>query len=145
VVEYRDVSIFPFPRERVWELWEAHWDDARISQIHPLVRSQRTLSRSSNEILVERTIDARGKLLKSQWKYTVRAPDFVRYDIVSGDGPYAPGAFVETQYSEVPGGTQLQTHAQGRITVLPFFLPQKLFFQKVLADVDKEDEAFLKR
>ncbi len=50
-----------------------------------------------------------------------------------------------SRYSEAPGGTHLKTHVKGTITVLPFFLPQKLFLRRTLDGIDKEDEAFLRR
>ena len=144
MVEYSEEGIFPFPRERLWKLLDAHLDDDQIGHIHPLIRSQKTLRRSANEVLVERIIDARGKLLTSQWKHTVRPPDFFRYEIVSGDGPYAPGSFIETQYSDAPGGTRMRTHVKVHITVLPFFLPQKTVLRRVLTDLDREDEEYLR-
>jgi hypothetical protein len=145
MVEYTEESIFPFPREQVWKLLDAHWDDTTVTKIHPLIRSQKTLSRSPNELVVERTIDANGKLVTSQWKITLRPPDFTRFDILSGTGPYEPGTVLETTYSDAPGGTRMQSHVKGRISVLPFFLPQKLFFRRVLEGIDQEDQAFLRR
>ncbi len=144
--EFREESIFPFPSDQLWKLLRAHWeDDTTICRIHPLVRSQKTLSRSANEVVVERTIEARGQLLTSQWKFTFRPPEFLRYEIVAGEGPYAVGSFVEVHYSDAPNGTLQKTHFKGWITVLPFFLPQRVFVKRILTDIDKEDEAFLRR
>jgi hypothetical protein len=145
MVEYVEESFFPFPRDQVWKLLDAHWDDATIAQIHPLVRSQKTVSRSPGELVVDRTIDANGKIVNSRWKITLRPPDSVRFDVVSGTGPYEPGTFLETTYAGAPGGTNLRTHVKGRISVLPFFLPQKTFFRRVLGMLDAEDAAYLRR
>jgi len=145
MAEYSEEALFPFPRDQVWKLLHAHWDDTTIRQIHPMIRAQKTMSRSANEVVLHRTIDARGKLLNSEWKITFRPPDFLRYEIGASEGPYASGSFVEIQYSDAPGGTRMRTHVKGRITVLPFFLPQKTFLKKVLADIDREDQAFLRR
>jgi hypothetical protein len=141
MVEYTDGSIVPFPRDQLWKLLDAHWDDTTITQIRPLVRTQKTLSQSPNERVVERTVDARGKLVTSQGEINLRPPEYVRSEIISGNGPYEPGTVVETTYSDAPGGTHLQTHVKGRISVPPFILPQKLFFRRVWEDIDKEDEA----
>jgi len=144
MVEYSEEGIFPYPRTQVWKLLDAHLDDAQIVNIHSLIRAQKTLKRSANEALVERTIDARGKLMDSQWKISMRPPEFYRWEVVSGDGPYAPGSFIESQYSDASGGTRMRTHVKARITVLPFFLPQKTVLQRVLSDIDEEDRAYLK-
>ncbi|MGA8303815.1 MAG: hypothetical protein WA691_09975 [Thermoplasmata archaeon] len=145
MAEYLEETDFPFPIDRVWKLLEAHLDDATLPQIHPKIKAQKTLHRSPNEALVQRTIEARGKLLTSEWRIGFRPPEFLRYDIVSGDGPYATGSFVEIHYSEGPGRTHFRTHVKGRITVVPFFLPQATVLKRVLADIDAEDEAYLRR
>ncbi|HZY92706.1 MAG TPA: SRPBCC family protein [Thermoplasmata archaeon] len=144
MVEYRDDSVFPAPRDRVWQLLAAHQDDATIGRIHPLIRTQRTVSRTETGSVVERTIDARGKLYRSTWKLTYRAPEFSRWEVVTSEGPWAVGSYVENSYTDAPGGTRIQTHGDLRITVLPFFLPQRRFVRNVLESVDTEDRAFLR-
>jgi hypothetical protein len=66
MVEYDDEDLFPFPRDQVWKLLGAHTVDATISRIHPLVRTQKTVRRTDNEVVVQRAIDVRGKLMNSQ-------------------------------------------------------------------------------
>jgi hypothetical protein len=143
--EYHEEYDFPFPIDRVWKLLEAHLDEGTLREIHPQIKAQKTLRRSPNEVLVQRTIEVRGKLLTSEWKIAFRPPEFLRYDILSGDGPYETGSFVEVHYTAGPGRTHFRTHVKGRITVVPFFLPQGVVLKRVLAGIDAEDEAFLRK
>lgn len=145
MVEYRSDELFPFPRGRVWELLRDHTDDALIGRIHPMIKEQRTVSRSDDSALVERSIEARGKLLPSQWKYSFRRPDFLRWEIVAGTGPYAPGSWLESSYLEEPGGTRIRSRGQFKITVVPFFIPQRAVLSRVFDTIDAEDQDYLRR
>jgi hypothetical protein len=145
MVEYRSDELFPFPRDRVWKLLQEHTDDAVILRIHPMIKQQRTVSRSEDSAVVERSIDARGKLLPSQWKYTFRPPDYLKWEIVGGTGPYAPGSFLENTYLEEPGGTRIRSRGQFKITVVPFFIPQRAVLSRVFDTIDAEDQAYLRR
>ena len=98
MVSYESDQLFPFPRERVWKLLNDHLDDAMITKIHPLVQQSRTISRDSNSVVFERMIDARGKILSSQWKITSRPPDTYRWDIVTSNGPYTAGSWMQSTY-----------------------------------------------
>jgi hypothetical protein len=144
MVAYEDESVFPASSEVLWKLLARHNDDSAIHQIHPLVLTQRTLSHAGADTIVERTVNARGKSLRSQWKITHRAPGMSRWEVLEGEGPWAPGSFVENRYSSVPGGTRVQTRGDLKITVLPFFLPQKPVIRRVLAQLDIEDLAALR-
>jgi len=143
VVAYENDGVFPFPRDRVWRLLQDHTDDTLIPRIHPLIRQQRTVSRSGGATVLDRMIDARGKLLSSQWKYEARPPDFLRWEIVTGAGPYAPGSWMENTYSEAPGGTRIRSRGDLRITVVPFILPQRPVLRRVLDTIDAEDQRYL--
>ena len=144
MVGYESDELFPFPRDRLWKLLEDHLDDSLVGRIHPLIKQQRTASRSGDSVIVERTIDARGKLLASQWKITYRPPDSSRWEIVSGQGPYAPGSWMENSYAEEGTGTRMRTRGELKITVLPFFLPQRPVLRRVLDTIDSEDQRYLK-
>jgi hypothetical protein len=132
-------ELLPFARTTVWRLLQDHMDDSQISRIHPLVRKQSTLSTTGDTTLVERTIDARGKLLRSQWKVIYRPPDVFRYDIVAGDGPYAVGSWLENSYAEEGAGTRIRTRGDLKVTVVPFFIPQRVVLRRVLDTIDAED------
>lgn len=143
MVQYHESSTFPTSRERVWSLLRAHLDDLTISRIHPLIRSQRTTGRPSEGVtVVERSIDVRGRLLASTWKITYAPPDRARWEIVASEGPWAPGSSVENTYADVPGGTEIRTHADVRISVLPFFLSQKRTVRRIFDDIEREDRVF---
>lgn len=144
MVDYQSDDLFPFPRDRVWKLLQDHTDDSRIGRIHPLIKQQRTISRSGDSAVVERSIDARGRLLSSQWKYSFRRPDYLKWEIVGGTGPYAPGSFMENTYLEVPGGTRIRSRGQFKITVVPFFIPQRSVLTRVLDSIDSEDQTYLR-
>jgi hypothetical protein len=143
MVEYEESEVFPFSRERVWRLLQAHNDEATIGRIHPLIKSQKTLSKDGDETTLQRSIDVRGKQLNSQWKITFRPPGFSRYEVLASEGPWSQGSSVENHYSEAPGGTMIQSRMKLHISVLPFFLPQKTMSRRILNDIDKEDRAFL--
>ncbi|HXW67343.1 MAG TPA: SRPBCC family protein [Thermoplasmata archaeon] len=144
MVRYEHDEVFPFPRDRVWQLLRDHTDDTRISRIHPLIRQQRTIGQTGASTTLERSIDARGRLLSSQWRYTARPPDMLRWEIVAGTGPYALGSWMENTYSEAAGGTRIQSRGELRITVVPFFLPQGTVLKRVLETIDAEDQTYLR-
>jgi hypothetical protein len=144
MVAYEDDGLFPATLEALWKLLEAHRDDAAISRVHPQVLSQRTLSRTDTEAIVERTIDAREKPLRSKWRITLHPPDVYRWDILASEGPWAVGNFIENRYSPSPGGTRIQSRGELKITVLPFFLSQRSFIRRILGDLDTEDLAAIK-
>jgi hypothetical protein len=144
VVEYQDEQLFPFPRDRVWKLLQDHVDDSLILKIHPLIKRQTTVSRSEEGAVVERVIDARGKPLVSQWRYTVRAPDYLKWEILSGTGPYAPGSVMENTYSEEAGGTRIRSKGRFKVTVAPFFVPQRAVLNRVFDTIDNEDRRWLR-
>jgi hypothetical protein len=144
MVSYAEVGLFPVTPDALWELLRAHLDDTRIHGIHPLVLTQQTVARSGPETIVDRTIDVRGKPMRSRWKITYMAPDSARWDVVESEGPWAAGSYIENRYSAVPGGTRIQTRGELKISVLPFFLPQKPLVRRVLDQLDREDLAALK-
>ena len=144
MVEIQEEAVFPAPREALWKLLSAHLDDAAISRIHPLLKSQKTVSQSGTETILDRWTDVRGKVLRSRWKVTARTPELYRWEILDGDGPWTPGSYVENVYSAVASGTQIRSRGALKISVLPFFLPQKSIIRKVLDQLDSEDLAFLR-
>jgi hypothetical protein len=145
MVAYEDGGVFPAPPEAVWSLLQAHLDDERIHSIHPLVQTQQTISRSESETIVERTIDARGKSMRSKWKITHRRPEVARWEIVESEGPWKAGTYLENSYSPAPGGTRIRSRGDLKISVLPFFLPQMPVIRRVLDQLDAEDIAAISR
>jgi len=142
-VEYEEEEVFPYPRDRVWELLQAHLDPSTIGRIHPLIRNQATITKNGEDTTLRRTIDARGRALGSQWKITLHPPDFSRYEILASEGPWSEGSCVENHYSDAPGGTLIRSRMKLHISVLPFILPQGLMVRRVLNTIDTEDRAFL--
>ncbi|MCI4351868.1 MAG: SRPBCC family protein [Thermoplasmata archaeon] len=141
MVAYQDDDMFPAPPDVLWKLLDAHLDDSAIRRIHPLILSQRTLNRNGMETIVERTIDARGKSLKSKWKITYNRPQTARWEVFESEGPWAVGSYVVNRYSAAPGGTRIESRGDLKITVLPFFLPQKLVIRSVFGRLHNEDIA----
>jgi hypothetical protein len=144
MVDYQEDQLFPFPRDRVWQLLRAHMDDTTISRIHPLIQSQKTVSTSGDATVLDRRIDARGKVLASTWRVTNRPPDYTKWEVIASNGPYAVGSWLENTYSQEAAGTRIRTHGDLRISVLPFFLPQRRFIRGVLDTIDAEDQNFLR-
>ena len=145
MVEYQDDGIFPASRDQVWRLLRAHLDPEGITKIHPRVKSHALVSQDGDSALVRRTIDVRGKLLPSEWRITSRPPEMSRWEIVTSEGPWTAGSWIENHYTEAPGGTRIQTRGDVKVKVLPFFLPQRPVIRRVFADVDQEDIAYLPR
>jgi Polyketide cyclase / dehydrase and lipid transport len=145
MVEYHDDGIFPFPRDQVWRLLRAHLDPVLISQIHPLVKSHEVVKEEGEVVTVRRSIDVRGKLVRSEWKITSRPPETSRWEIVTSEGPWSAGSWIENRYSDASGGTRIQTQGDVKVKVLPFFLPQGPFVRGIFRDIDEQDAAFLRR
>jgi hypothetical protein len=143
-LEIHEEAVFPVMREAIWKLLAAHLDDAAISRIHPLLTAQKTISRDDSQVLLDRWTNVRGKVLRSRWKVTVRPPELYRWDIVEGEGPWTPGNFIENTYASVDSGTQVRSRGDLKISVVPFFLPQKSLIRRVLDQLDSEDLAFLR-
>ncbi len=141
--EYHDDGIIGAPRSEVWALITSHLDDAVIHSIHPEVLEQKTESRSPPEYVVHRIIDVRGRRMPSRWKLTLRPPDFYRWEVIDGEGPWQVGTFVESNFSDVPGGTRIVTRGELFISVLPFFLPQGVMIRRILGQIEAQDEARL--
>ena len=141
--EYRDDGIINAPLSSVWTLINSHLDDAAIHAIHPECLEQTTESRGSPDSVVNRVIDVRGRPMKSRWKLTLRPPNFYRWEIVGGEGPWQTGTYVESTFSEAPGGTRIVTNGSLYISVLPFFLPQGVMIRRILAQIEAQDEARL--
>ncbi|MCI4340553.1 MAG: hypothetical protein L3J73_04735, partial [Thermoplasmata archaeon] len=74
---------------------------------------------------------------------TYRPPDSARWEVVDSQGPWAPGTYIESRYEDAPGGTRITAKGDLKISVLPFFLPQRSMVRKVLDDVHAEDIAYL--
>jgi len=145
MVAYEDVELFPAPRDVVWRLLRDHLDDAKIVTIHPLVQSQKTVSRTDSEVVVDRVIDVRRKPVKSRWKITYHPPDRARWELLESEGPWSAGSYLDVTYEEVPGGTRI--HARGDLTILarPFYQSQERAVRSVLNDFHIEDWAFVNR
>ncbi|MGA8710223.1 MAG: hypothetical protein WB786_03210 [Thermoplasmata archaeon] len=145
MVAYEDDDMISAPRPIVWKLLDDHLDDKKILTIHPLIQSQTTVSRTGSEIVVDRVIDVRRKMMKSRWKITYQPPERGRWEILDSEGPWAPGSYLDVRYEEVPGGTRVHAKGDLSISVLPFFLSQKRTVARVLNDVHIEDLSFLNR
>jgi len=145
MVTYEDDDLIEAPRAIIWQLLTDHLNDAKIVEIHPLVRSQKTLSRTDHETVVERVIDVIRKPKSSRWKLTRDPPERFRWEILESQGPWTPGDFLELTYSEE--GKRTRVHARGELTIqnLPFFLKQPRTIRRVLEDLRTEDVFWLRR
>ena len=145
MVAYEFDQLFPFPRDRLWKLLNDHLDDQLITNLHPLVKESRTVSREGHTTVFDRKIDARGKILTSQWRVTAKPPDSFRWEIVTSEDPYASGGLdggpIRRKSREAPGSAP---GGDLKITVLPFFIPQGPIIRRVFDDIDAEDQAYLR-
>ena len=145
MVEYSDEGLIEAPRAVVWKLLADHLDDTKMPTIHPLVLSQKTVSRSENEAVVDRVISVLRKPKTSRWKVTQVPPDRYRWEILESEGPWTTGSYLEMTYADDPKGTRVTTHGDLTIVKLPFFLSQARTIRSALNDIDTEDVWFLRR
>ena len=145
MVAYEDEDLIPAPREVVWKLLREHLNDAKVVEIHPLIQSQTTVSRSDDEVVVDRRIEVRRKPVRSRWKITYRPPDRARWEVLESEGPWAPGSYLDLTYEPVRDGTRVR--AKGDLTVrpLPFLSSQERAIRTILADLRTEDVWYLRR
>jgi hypothetical protein len=139
---YADNGVFPLAREALWKFLDAHLDDAHVTRIHPDIVGQRTVSRDGELTVVERSIRFRRDLLRSTWKITYHRPTLARWEIESGDGPMAPGSFLENLYSDAVGGTMVESRGEITVVRFPRFL-QRRIARAAMGRIDAQDQAFL--
>jgi hypothetical protein len=142
MANYEDEEIFPASLDEVWRLLEAHNDPLEIVKIHPLVRSQEVVLQDGGTVLADRVIDARGRRLRSRWKVTMAPPDRYRWEVVSGEGPWSAGSYLENRFEAAAGGTLVRTRAELTFSVLPFFLPQGYFARRTMNEIGRQDLAY---
>jgi len=145
MVTYDDEDLIPAPREVVWRLLTDHLNHAKIVDIHPLIQSQKTVSQSGHEVVLDRVIDVRRKLKKSRWKLTFDPPDHARWEVVESEGPWAPGSYLDLTYIEEGKSTRVRAHGELTIVQLPFFLSQERTIRSVFNDIHTEDVWYLRR
>ncbi len=136
--------MFPRPLAQVWELLQQHLDPAAAHRIHPLILQQRTIGQDGDSVLVERTIDVRGKQVPSLWKLTYQPPTRSRWELIESQGPWTPGSWIQNTYTELSGGTQIESRGDLTIAKLPFFLSQRTWVGRVLDRIGDEDLAYFR-
>jgi hypothetical protein len=145
MVAYEDEDLIAAPREVVWRLLREHLDDTKVVNIHPLILSQKTVSRSEDEAVVDRVIDVNRKPLKSRWKIAYHPPDRSRWELLDSEGPWTPGSHLEVTYEEAPGGTRVRARGDLTVRPRPLFLSQERAVRSLLNDLHTEDVWFLRR
>lgn len=144
MVHLRDDGVFPYPRDVLWRFLDLHVRDDRIRSIHPSVLAQRTVSASPTQVVLDRTLVARGREYPVTWTITTDRPSTLRWEIPTApQGPFVPGSYVANRYTEVPGGTRVETEVEMSIVGVPRFL-QTLLVRRVLREIDGEDLAYLR-
>jgi hypothetical protein len=143
MARYAARGVLPADRTRLWALLRSHLEESSIRRIHPDVTGQRSLQDSGNDHVLERTIRARGRELRSTWKLTYVPPSLTRWEIVGGDGPFAVGSYLVNRYSDDPAGTLVETEGDLRILGVPFL--QGFLLRRVFDHIDAEDRAELLR
>ncbi|MCI4349713.1 MAG: hypothetical protein L3J93_05805 [Thermoplasmata archaeon] len=143
MAHYQDEGILPVPRAELWKLLDHHLDDRAILAIHPRITAQRLVRLAGNEAFVERQIAVGRGTKSSTWKLTSNPPDAYRWEVLDGDGPWAPGSFVANRYSDDPAGTMVRSEGELTIVGLPKFL-QAWLARRVLAGIHSQDIAFLR-
>ncbi len=146
-------DIFPAPRDKLWDLFQMHLDEATIKKIHPEIVSDKTVSwegsldrslAGDRDWVVERVVKIMGKTSRMIWKYTISPPERLRFDIVESDGPLTKGSYVDSNYKEVPGGTLVSTRAEITLRGVPRFL-QGWAARRLLNQIDRGDLNYLRK
>ncbi len=145
MVAYEDEDLIAAPREVLWKLLREHLDNAKVVTIHPLILSQKTVSRTGDEAVVDRVIDVNRKKLKSRWKITYHPPDRSRWELLESEGPWTPGSYLDITYEEAPSGTRVRVKGDLTVRARPFFLSQDRAVRSILNDLHTEDVWFLRR
>ena len=145
MVAYEAEDLFPAPRAIVWKLLTDHLDDKKVVDIHPLIQSQTTVSRSDRDAVLDRVIDVRRKLKRSRWQITFESPDHLRWEVVESEGPWKTGSFLDLAYTDAGKETRIRAHGELEILDLPFFLSQPKTVGRVFDDLYTEDVFFLRR
>jgi len=142
---YEDEDLLPAPREVIWRLLRDHLDDAKIVDLHPLVRSQKTVRRVGDEVIVDRVVDVRRKPTKSRWKFTYHPPERARWEVVEGEGPWGAGSFLDLAYEEEAGGTRVRARGSLSFPSRPFYVSEERAIRTAFDDLRTEDVWFLRR
>lgn len=139
---YEDEETIPVDLAKLWSFLDRH-TTPEISRIHTEILAQDIVSASAQETVMKRTIDMRGKQVHSTWKITVARPTMTKWEILEGDGPWAPGSWLENTYTEVNGQVKVRSVGELKVVGVPFFL-QKKVLHMVLDHVSEQDHSFLK-
>jgi hypothetical protein len=144
MARYVDEGVFPLPREALWKFLELHVRDDTISQIHPGVLRQETISAANDEYLMRRTLDARGTPRTVLWKIRYHRPDWARWETTEApEGPFVAGSHLENHYTEDPGGTRIRTDVDIALRGVPGLF-QKRIVRSVIGTIDDEDLAYVR-
>jgi len=145
MVAYEDDDRIEAPRAIVWKLLMDHLDDAKVVDIHPLIRSQTTVARSEHEAVLDRVIDVDRKMRKSRWKLTLEPPDHLRWEVVESEGPWTRGSHLDLTYSEEGKATRVRARGELAFVKLPLLSSQERAVRRALDDLRTEDVFFLRR
>ena len=144
MVRYAEEEVLPYPRATVWALLEKHGRNDEILRIHPDIVAQESVRESPDGYVVRRTIRfVRGRLVSSTWRITQSPPDSFGWEILDGDGPWAPGSWIKVRYEDVPGGTRVRAEGELRVLGFPGFLQGPLV-RAALRRVGREDVGSLR-
>jgi hypothetical protein len=142
---YEDEDLIPAPRDVIWKLLWDHLNDAKIVEIHPLIQSQKMVSRSGDEFVVDRRIEVRRTPVPSRWKITYRPPERAGWELLESEGPWTQGSYLEITYEEVPGGTRIRARGDLAVPMVPFYSSQERAVRTILDDQRTEDVFYLRR
>jgi hypothetical protein len=138
MARFTDSGEIAVSMDRLWAFLRRHLEDAELPRIHPDVRSQRTLSTEGPTTTVERQIRFGRRTVRSVWRISFEPPNRVRWEIVEGDGPMAPGSYLITTYSETPTGVRVVSEGEVTVVGFPRFL-QGTIVRAAFRRIDAED------
>lgn len=144
-------GVFPLPLDGVWTLLHAHLDEGRIREIHPWMRSGRTIRegdwveykghRVPRERAVERLVEIGRRPMQTTWHYTIEPPSRYRYEVEFENGSRM---WFDNTYGAAAGGTLVTTVGEVSIKRVPSFLAVRVA-KRSLNRSDGEDLAYAKK
>lgn len=125
----------------LWTFLDRHVSP-EISRIHPEILAQKVVSSSGRRTIFQRTIEVQDKRFSSTWRITIERPRAMRWEIVEGDGPWAPGTWLDNSYTESHEKVKVRSVGELELVGVPSALQTKII-RTVLDQVSAQDRTYL--
>jgi hypothetical protein len=144
-------GVFPLPLDGLWSLLHAHLDEGRIRDIHPWMRSGRTIReedwveyqahRFPRQKVAERLVEIGRRPTQTTWRYTIEPPSRYSYEVDFENGSRM---WFDNTYGAAAAGTLVTTIGEVSIKRVPSLLAVRIA-KRSLNRSDAEDLAYARR